>query len=67
MTKQTLLIHVFKGSKIKIDRQREKESWYFAGILLLENMIGRIGGKLADLEKLRLIWAGASITSSVSC
>jgi hypothetical protein len=44
---------------------REKRD-FCADILLLENMAGRTGGRLANLTKLWVIWASTSIIPSLS-
>ena len=56
------MIHGVKRSKIcNNGRQRDIKKGYGAGILLLENMTGRMGGRTANLSKLRLIRASTSI------
>ena len=59
------LIHLVKGSKIMMIT-REKKRVYCAGILLLENMTRRIGGRPAVLSSLGLIRASTSITPSLA-
>ena len=46
------MIHDVKGGKITMIAREKKRSC--AGILLLENMTGRIGGKAADETILRV-------------
>ena len=56
-----------KSKEAKSQRSLERKREYWAGILKLENMTRRIGGRPADQTKLGLMWAGTSITRFLSC